>query len=186
VSLHRGGVVLRAAVAAATIVCALVLVTNAMADLSSLERLARLFDGQPIIVNSKAGTYIVRGKNLVPGQRVRGQVRIKNRGKGVGILYVRPRRAVDTLGAGGGALSEKLVLTIRRINRNGSMHTVWRGHLSTMGRVKVAVMKPGAVRRYRFIVSFRVRPPARAYAVDNQYQLSRFKTEFVWQLAPIE
>jgi len=185
-SAPRLGTVVRAAIAAATIVSALVLVTSAMADLASLERLARLFEGQPIIVNSKAGEYIVRGKNLVPGQKVRGQVRIKNKGKGVGILYVRPRRPVDIPGPRGGELSQKLVLTIRRIDRNGNAHTVWRGHLATMGRVRLAVLKPGAVRRYRFVVSFQMRPPARGYAVANQYQLSRFRTAFRWQLVPIE
>jgi hypothetical protein len=177
---------LRAAVAAATLAAAMVLTSTALADLTSLERLAELFEGQPIIVNSKAGEYIVRGENLVPGQKVRGQVRIKNKGRGVGILYVRPRRAVDTPGPWGGELSQKLVLTIRRINRDGSLHTVWRGHLATMGRVRLAVLRPGAVRRYRFVVAFQMRPPARGYVVANSYQLSRFKTAFVWQLVPIE
>jgi hypothetical protein len=177
---------LRGAVAAATLAAALALTSTALADLTSLERLAELFEGQPIIVNSKAGEYIVRGKNLVPGQKVRGEVRIKNKGKGVGILYVRPRRRLDTPGPWGGELSQKLVLTIRRIDRNGGLHTVWKGHLAAMGRVRLAVLRPGAVRRYRFVVRFQIRPPARGYAVANQYQLSRFKTAFVWQLVPIE
>jgi hypothetical protein len=186
VNTRRLGVAVRAAIAAATIVSALFLATNAMADLSSLERLAELFEGQPIIVNSKAGEYIVRGENLVPGQKVRGEVRIKNKGKGVGVLYVRPRRGLDTPGPWGGELSQKLVLTIRRIDRNGGLHTVWKGHLAAMGRVRLAVLRPGAVRRYRFVVRFQIRPPARGYVVANQYQLSRFKTAFVWQLVPIE
>lgn len=183
---HRLSAVVRAAIAAATIVSALVLVTSAMADLGSLERLAQLFEGQPIIVNSRAGEYIVRGRNLAPGQKVRGEVRVRNRGKGVGILYVRPRRPVDVPGPWGGELSQKLVLTIRRVDRNGDAHTVWRGHLAAMGRVRLGVMKPGAVRRYRFVVSFQMRPPARGYVVADQYQLSRFRTAFRWQLVPIE
>ena len=177
---------LRAALAAATLAAALVLTSTAFADLTSLERLAELFEGQPIIVNSRAGEYIVRGKNLVPGQKVRGQVRIKNKGSGVGILYVRPKRPVDTPGPWGGELSQKLVLTIRRIDASGKLHTVWQGHLAAMGKVRLAVLKPGAVRRYRFVVRFQMRPPARSYAVANSYQLSRFKTAFFWQLVPIE
>ena len=176
---------LRVAVAAATLAAALVLTSTALADLTSLERLAELFKGQPIIVNSKAGEYIVRGKNLVPGQKVRGEVRIKNKGKGVGVLYVRPRRPLDTPGPWGGELSQKLVLTIRRIDRNGGLHTVWKGHLAAMGKVRLAVLKPGAVRRYRFVVSLQMRPPGRGYAVANSYQLSRFKTAFAWQLVPL-
>ncbi len=182
----RTGLVLRALIAAATIVVALALATTAMADLSREDRFALLYEGQPLIVNSKAGEYIVRGKNLAPGQKVRGQVRIKNKGKGAGVLYVRLRRPVDTPGPWRGELSQKLVLTIRRIDGNGSLHTVWKGHLAAMGRVRLAVLRPGAVRRYRFIVSFQMRPPARGYAVANQYQLSRFRTAFRWQLVPVE
>ena len=177
---------LTALLAVAMLVTGLALTSTALADLTSLERLAELFEGQPLIVNSKAGEYIVRGKNLVPGQKVRGQVRIKNEGKGMGVLYVRPRRLVDTPGPWGGELSQKLVLTIRRIDRRGNAHTVWRGHLAAMGKVRLAVLKPGAVRRYRFVVSFQLRPPARGYVVANSYQLSRFRTAFVWQLVPIE
>ena len=177
---------LTALLAAAMLVAGLALTSTALADLTSLERLAELFGGQPLLVNSKAGEYIVRGKNLVPGQIVRGRVRIKNKGKGVGVLYVRPRRPLDTPGPWGGELSQKLVLTIRRIDRSGNAHTVWKGHLSAMGKVRLAVLRPGAVRRYLFVVAFQMRPPARGYAVANRYQLSRFKTAFVWQLVPIE
>lgn len=177
---------LTALLAAAMLVAGLALTSTALADLSSLERLAELFEGQPLIVNSKAGEYIVRGKDLVPGQKVRGQVRIKNKGKGVGVLYVRPRRPLDTPGPWGGELSQKLVLTIRRIDRNGGLHTVWKGHLAAMGKVRLAVLRPGAVRRYRFVVRFQMHPPARGYVVANSYQLSRFRTAFAWQLVPIE
>jgi len=182
----KTGLVLRALIAAATTVVALALVTTALADLSRVDKFALLYEGQPLIVNSKAGESIVRGRDLVPGQKVRGQVRIKNKGTGAGVLYVRLRRPIDTPGPWGGELSQKLVLTIRRIDRGGSLHTVWRGHLSAMGKVRLAVLRPGAVRRYRFIVSFQMRPPARGHAVANQYQLSRFRTAFRWQLVPVE
>lgn len=182
----RAGLVLRALIAAATVVAGLVLVTSAMADLSREERFALLYDGQPLIVNSKAGDAIVKGRNLAPGQRVRGQVRIKNKGQGAGVLYVRLRRPIDQPGPWGGELSQNLLLTIRRIDRGGSLHTVWKGHLGAMGKVKLAVLRPGAVRRYRFVVQFRVRPPARGYFVANRFQLSRFTTAFVWQLVPVE
>ncbi len=101
------------------------------------------------------------------------------------MLYVRPRNAVDTPGFWGGELSQKLVLTIRRIDRSGSLHTVWKGHLSAMGKVRLAVLRPGAVRRYRFVVRFQMRPPARGYVVANRFQRSRFTTDFVWQLVPL-
>jgi len=179
-------VILRAMVAAATLAGALVLVTTALADLTAAEEdLARLFAGQPIIANSDAGDYIVRGKDLVPGQAVRGQVRIKNTGKGVGVLYVRPRASLDTPGPYHGELSQKLVLTIRRLDRDDRPHTVWKGHLGAMGKVRLDVLKPGAVRRYRFVVRFQTRPPARAYSNDNRFRGSRFTTNFVWTLVPL-
>ncbi len=177
---------LRAMVVAAILICALMLVTTALAGLTAAEQeLAELFSGQPIIVNSDAGDFILRGRNLVPGQKVRGQVRVKNRGKGVGVLYARLRNPRDTPGRYHGELSQTLVLTIRRVNRNGSLHTVWKGHLGTMGRVRLGVLKPGTVRRYRFVVRFRVRTPARGYRSANLYQGSRFSTDFVWTLVPL-
>jgi hypothetical protein len=178
--------VLRAMVVAATVVGGLLLVTTAMADLTAAEEdLTRLFAEQPIIVDGKAGRPILRGRNLVPGQKVRGQLRIWNRGKVAGVLYVRPRGSLDTPGPYRGELSQKLVLKIRRVNRNGHLHTVWKGHLATMGKVRLAVLQPGKVRRYRFVVRFQVRPPARSNLSADHYQGSRFTTDFVWTLVPL-
>lgn len=159
--------------------------SQALADLGAVRDVAKTFSDAPTVKNGRAGSWIVRGDHMVPGQRVRGRVRIKNGGRRTGVLYVRPRRALDTPGPGGAPLSTRLLLAIRRIDRRGGLHTVWKGYLSEMGKVRVGVLRPGAVRRYRFVVLFRVRPPARGSFRDNAFQDSRFATDFVWQLVPL-
>jgi hypothetical protein len=160
-------------------------VSAALADLGAVKQLPQTFADQPVLTNSRAGRFIVRADGMVPGQRARGQVRVANRGKQTGVLYVRLRRPKDTAGIGGAELSAKLLLAIRRVDHNGNLRTVWKGYLGAMDRVRVAVLRPGAVRRYRFVVRFRVHPPARGYFSDNDFQGSRFSTDFVWELVPV-
>lgn len=176
---------LRLLLAAATLAGSLVLVGTALADLGALKDLPRQFAEGPVIVNSKAGRFIVRGERMVPGDKVRGQVRIANKGTRPGVLYVRPRGALDRPGPWRAPLSSRLLLAIRRVDRHGGLHTVWRGYLQGMGRVRVGVLKPGAARRYRFVVLFRVRPPARGVYRGNAFQRSSFETDFVWQLVAV-
>lgn len=177
---------LRLIAVAATLAASLALVGTALADLGAVKQLPRTFAGDPVLTNSRGGRFIVRGDRMVPGQKVRGQVRIANRGARTGVLYVRLRRPNDTPGAGGAALSSRLLLAIRRVDRRGHLHTVWKGYLGSMGRVRVAVLRPGAVRRYRFVVRFRVHRPARGVFTDNDFQGSRFTTDFAWQLVAVK
>ncbi len=176
---------LRLVTAVATLAASLVMVGTALADLGAVEELPRLFTDRPVLANSKAGRFVVCGERMVPGQKVRGQVRIANKGTRTGVLYVRPRGALDRPGPGRAPLSSRLILAIRRIDRRGGLHTVWRGFLGDMGRVRVGVLRPGAVRRYRFVVQFRVRPPARGVYLDNAFRQSSFTTDFVWQLVAV-
>lgn len=169
---------------AAMLGASLVLVATALADLQPVKDLPKMFADKPVLANSRAGRFIVRGEDMVPGDKVRGQVRITNKGTLTSVLYVRPRNALDEPGPRRGPLSTKLLLAIRRIDRRRKAHTIWKGYLESMGKVRVGVLKPGAVRRYRFVVTFRVRPPARGYFTDDHFQGSRFTTDFVWQFVP--
>lgn len=179
------GRTLRLVVVAAALAASLILVTTALAGLGEVKELSETFADKPRLTNSRSGRFIVRGDHLLPGQKVRGQVRIANKGKQRGVLYVRLRRPLDEPGLRGAELSGKLLLAIRRVDRRGRLHTVWKGYLGAIDRVRVAVLRPGAVRRYRFVVRFRVHPPARWFFSDNDYQGSRFTTNFVWELVDL-
>jgi hypothetical protein len=177
---------LRLSLVAGALAASLILVATALAGLGAVKELSQTFADKPVLVNSRAGRFIVRGDHLVPGQKVRGQVRVANKGKQRGVLYVRLRRPRDEAGLRGADLSAKLLLAIRRVDRRGHLHTVWKGYLGAMDPVRVAVLRPGAVRRYRFVVRFRIHPPARGFFSDNDYQGSRFTTDFVWELVALK
>lgn len=170
---------------AVLLIAGAILVSTALAGLGAVRDLPKAFAGEPVLKNTKEGRFVVRADRMVPGQRAFGEVRVRNEGTRAGVLSVRPWRAEDTPGIGGGELSAKLLLMIRRVDRRGGLHTVWKGHLGAMGRVRVGVLRPGAVRQYRFVVRFLVRPPARGALDDDAFQGSRFTTDFVWELAEL-
>lgn len=175
---------LRLVVVAATLAASLALVATALADLGAVRDLPKRFADKPAISNSRSGRFIVRAERMTPGKTVRGQVRIVNKGGRAGVLYVSPRNQYDKPGPYGALLSTKLYLRIRQMGRHGA-RTVWRGYLSGMERVRLGVLSPGAVRDYRFVVTFRMHPPARQALTDNDFQRSRFTTDFVWRIVPL-
>jgi hypothetical protein len=171
--------------AAVLLVAGTLLVSTALADLHAVRDLSKTFASKPVLVNSRAGRFVVRGVHMMPGQTVRGRVRIRNKGTKAGVLYVRPRRQLDTPGFSGGELSGKLLLTIKRVGRNGRLRTVWRGYLSGMGKVRLGLLQPGSVRRYRFIVYYNPGLPARGVLDAEHFEGSRFTTDFVWTLVSV-
>jgi hypothetical protein len=174
----------RLIVVAAILAASLVLVASALADLGAVRGLPRMFADKPAISNSRSGTFIVRADRMTPGKSVRGSVRIVNKGGAAGVLYVSPRNQLDKPGPYGAELSTKLYLTIRVVGRHGTT-TLWRGYLSGMGKVRLGVLRRGVARTYRFIVTFRMHPPARQVLTDNDFQKSRFTTDFVWKIVPL-
>jgi len=177
---------LRVGLVAVILAASLALVATALADLGAVTQLPKTFADKPVLTNSRAGRFIVRAERMVPGQKARGQVRVANKGTETGVLYVRLSRSRDVRGVGRAKLSAKLLLAIRRVDRHGNLRTVWKGYLGAMDRVRVGVLRPGAVRRYRFVVRFRVHPPALGCFSDNDFQGSRFTTDFVWELVSVK
>src|SRR5262245_52921609 len=71
------------------------------------------------ISNSLDGRAILTAPNLAPGQGASGQVTVRNDGRQRGRLRLIQRITAETPGAGGGLLSERLQLTIDRVNGKG-------------------------------------------------------------------
>jgi hypothetical protein len=176
---QRLGVVLLLALAFA----GAVLVSTALAEMSAIQRVGAMFKGSDVVlVTNRTNLPIVRAERMLPGQTARGSIKVGNFGDDPGTLWVKPRRQVDTVGIFGGELSQRLMLRIVSLSRPKG--TAWRGYVREMGRVKLGVLRPGQVRRFRFIVQFRVRPPARSGLHENLFMKSTYKTDWVFQLTP--
>lgn len=159
-----------------------VLVSNAVADISSITDL--FADRDVVLVTNRTNLPIVTAKRMLPGDKARGVIKVGNFGSKRGVLYVRPRRVVDEPGPRGGRLSWRLLLRIQEIRSDGSTRTAWYGYITELTRVRIGTLKPGQVRRYRFTVQFRVRPPARSSLNPNLFMAASFKTDWVFVLKP--
>jgi len=160
-----------------------VLVSTALAEMGAIQRVAATFKGHDVVlVTNRTNMPIVTAERMMPGETVRGSIKVGNFGDHAGILWVKPRRQADTVGIFGGRLSQRLMLRIVRLSRPRG--TVWRGYVRELGRVKLGLLRPGEVRRFRFIVQFRVRPPARSRLSESLFMRSTYKTDWVFQLTP--
>jgi hypothetical protein len=159
-----------------------VLVSNAMADISSVTDL--FADRDVVLVTNRTNVPIVTAERMMPGDSARGVIKVGNFGTKTGVLYVRPRRVVDNPGPRGAHLAWRLVLRIQEIRKNGTTRTVWRGYVTELTKVRIGTLKSGQVRRYRFTVKFRVRPPARSNLDPTLFMGARFKTDWVFVLKP--
>lgn len=159
-----------------------VLVSNALADISSVTDLFASRD--VVLVTNRTNIPIATADRMMPGDRARGVIKVGNFGTKKGVLYVRPRRVVDKPGPRGGHLSWRLVLRIQELRKNGTTRTVWRGYVTELKRARIGTLKPGQIRRYRFTVQFRMRPPARSTLSASVLMGARYKTDWVFVLKP--
>ena len=61
---------------------------------------------------------------------------------------------------------------------------MWRGYVTELKRVRIGTLKPGQIRRYRFTVQFRMRPPARSTLNPTVLMGASYKTDWVFVLKP--
>jgi len=167
----------------ALVFAGVVLVSSALADIGAIRRVGAMFKGNDLVlVTSRTNLPILRAERMLPGQKARGAIKVGNFGDDPGELWVRPRRQVDTKGIYGGELSQRLILRI--VSLSPPKGTVWRGYVRDMGRVRLGTLRPGQVRRFRFVVQFRVRPPVRSALRPNLFMKATYKTDWVFRLMP--
>lgn len=167
----------------AVAIAGVVLVSSALADIGVIRRVAASFRGDDVVlITSRTNRPIIQAERMQPGDKVRGSIKVGNFGDDPAILWVKPRKQRDILSMYRVALSKRLMLRIVSLTR--PRRTVWRGYVRDLGRVRIGVLKPGQVRRYRFVVEFRVRPPVRSGLHENLFMRGTYKTDWVFQLTP--
>lgn len=167
----------------AVVFAGVVLVSSALADIGVIRRVAASFQGDDVVlVTNRTNRPIVTASRMMPGDQVRGSIKVGNFGDDPGVLWVKPRKQRDMLSMYGVALSKRLMLRIVSLSKPRG--TVWLGYVRDLRRARLGVLKPSQVKRYRFIVQFRVRPPARGAMSESLFMRATYKTDWVFRLTP--
>jgi hypothetical protein len=132
--------------------------------------------GRIRIKNSRGGDALVGMQGMLPGDHVSGTVRIGNASKARARFYLGLSKLVETQGAGGGRLSYRLVLTVKRLATNRRPQLVYSGPLRQMPLVKLGVFRPREIRTYRFAVLF----PEGGPSMDDRFQRATTSLQFDW------
>jgi hypothetical protein len=136
----------------------------------------------PRIANGRQGRPLFTVSNFYPGDIARSHVRIRNRGRVAGVLYLSLRNLRNTP-PDQPLFSDKLWLRIWWRKANGQTHRVWAGPLTKFQRVRACVLKPGQARVFRFSVRFYSgwQRPSRS---DDTVMGHRTRFGLVWRIVP--
>jgi hypothetical protein len=132
--------------------------------------------GRVKIKNSRGGDALVGMQGMLPGDSTAGTVKIGNRSKGRARFYLGLSKLVETQGTGGGRLSYRLVLTVKRLWTKRRPQLVYSGPLRQMPMLKLGVFRPRETRNYRFTVLF----PEGGPSMDDRYQRAGTSLQFTW------
>lgn len=132
--------------------------------------------GRVRIKNSLGGDALVGMRGMLPGDSTAGTVRIGNRSKVRARFYLGLSRLVESQGTGGGRLSYRLVLTVKRLWTDRRPQLIYSGPLRQMPMVKLGVFGPRETRTYRFAVLF----PDGGPSMDDRYQQASTSLQFNW------
>jgi hypothetical protein len=132
--------------------------------------------GRVKIRNSRGGDALVGMQGMLPGDHVAGTVQIGNASKVRARFYLGLSRLVETQGAGGGRLSYRLVLTVKRLSTTRRPQLIYSGPLRQMPLVKLGVFRARETRTYRFAVLF----PDGGTSMDDRFQRASTSLQFTW------
>lgn len=169
-----------AAVAAAVLALAATVAyatVRAPSDDGAMNQLRGSSSGRVKIKNSRGGDAILGMKDMLPGDHVSGTVRIGNASKRARArFYLGLSKLVETQGAGGGHLSYRLVLTVKRLSSTRRPKIVYCGSLRRMPMLKLGTFRARETRTYRFTVTF----PNGPSTLDNRFQGGTIDLQFTW------
>jgi hypothetical protein len=132
--------------------------------------------GRVRIKNSLGGDALVGMQGMMPGDTTTGTVKIGNASKAPARFFLGLSKLVETPGSGGGRLSYRLVLTVKRLSTKHRPILVYTGPLRQMPMLKLGTFRAKESRTYRFSVLF----PEGGSAVDYPYQQASTSLEFDW------
>lgn len=133
--------------------------------------------GRLRIKNSLGREAIVGKLGMTPGGRVGGTVKIGNASRYRARFYLGLARLVDVRGREGGRLSDRLVLTVKRVFPRRRPRLVYTGPLRKLSLVKLGRFRPREARTYHFSVLF---PDGGMSGFDNRYLGAWTSLTFKW------
>jgi hypothetical protein len=130
------------------------------------------------VSTSRPGTAIVSAHGLRPGDTATGTVSVRNRGAATARLRLSSSAARDTVGPGGGRLSERLIMSVAEVSERPVR--VRSGALGSLaGCHDLGPLRPGTSRAFRFTVRFERGTDRR----DNAYAGSSASVDERWVAA---
>lgn len=132
--------------------------------------------GRVRIKNSHGGDALVGMQGMLPGDSTSGTVKIGNASKVRARFYLGLSKLVESPGTGGGRLSYRLVLTVKRLSARQRPRLVYTGPLREMPMLKLGVFRPRESHIYSFAVFF----PEGGASVDDDYQQASTSLQFDW------
>jgi pyruvate dehydrogenase E2 component (dihydrolipoamide acetyltransferase) len=129
----------------------------------------------PLVANDRDGQAILTADALRPGAPTTGEVTISNAGDAPGAFTLSSGGVAD----GPGALSQVLDLSVRDLTTGANVYT---GKLAAFARAPLGTLGVGAVRRYRFELTY---PAGRTAAADNDLQGATTSVAFNWDAVAI-
>jgi hypothetical protein len=168
------------AVAAAAAVILVLLGTVAYAavrpsDEEAAQQLSQR-SGRVRIKNSRGGDALVGMQGMLPGDHVAGTVKIGNASKVRARFTLGLSKLLETSGTGGGRLSYRLVLTVKRLSAKRRPQLMYSGPLRQMPLVRLGVFRPKETRTYSFAVRF----PEGGAGMDDRFQRASTSLQFTW------
>ncbi len=165
---HRG---LSALLALACVAAALLVLHEEPAP-SRAPAFALAADGALTLQSDRHGVAILQAAGMRPGDVTQGTVTLSV--SAAAVLTLRAEAGAEQPGAGGGRLSERLVLAIDDVTDPAQPAAVFSGTLAQAVAVGLGRLPAGADRRYRFRVTF---PPGTG---DNALQGAALTARFAW------
>ena len=169
---------LAAALLAAVVLVVLAAVAYAAVSVPADQTSVKLFSatGKVRIKNSRGGDALVGMQGMLPGDHTSGTVNIGNKSKLRARFYLGLSKLVETQGTGGGRLSYRLVLTVKRLAVHRRPQLIYSGPLRQMPLIKLGVFRPRETRTYRFAVLF----PEGGPSMDDRFQRASTSLQFSW------
>ena len=114
---------------------------------------------------------------MVPGDHVSGSVRIGNASRMRARFSLGLSKLIEYQSPGGrGACSYRLVLVVKRLQRQRRPQFLYAGSLHAMPRLQLGTFRPRETRRYKFTVLF----PESGPAMDSRFVGAGASVRFTW------
>lgn len=129
--------------------------------------------GSAAVAGGKASALDAKG--LAPGQTISGGFVVSNDGGTAGRFTLGTGPLVDKPGADGGSLAQTLQLVVTDVTDRAAPRDVYRGAVAGLRGLDLGSFAAGAVRAYRFTVTF-----PREQAAASTFADSNLSVAFDW------